>query len=96
MSHVTIIAIILVIAGMALVIFNHLQKRHVKCNSEDLKKAILSFYADDQEKTISQKHFIKNMVRHFNCSRKEAFYLLGKAREAQIVHMDEEGVRLMK
>lgn len=95
MSHVTTVAIILVIAGLALVIFNHLQKRHVKCTPDELKRAISSFYADDPGKTVPMKQFVKSMVRQFNCSRKEAFYLLGKAREQQIVRIGEEGVQLM-
>lgn len=95
MSPTTFIIIILVVV-VAIVVFNYLHNRRFHHNPENLKKRIDAIFAEATTESLPRTQFLQQLKDAYSCTQKEATYLLGQAREAGFVTVDEKQVRIVK
>lgn len=92
MNLSTIILIVVVVAGLAIVVYNHYHKKHIRYHVEHLRDAVTKIFADSKVGQMGRQDFLLALQHSFNCSRKETYYLYGKAREAGFIRADEKTV----
>ncbi len=95
MNQTSIIIIILAIV-VAIVVVNYLNNRRKHHSPENLKQKIDQIFAKANTDTISKKQFLMLLKNANSGTHKEATYLLGLARKAGFITVEENQVRMVK
>ncbi|MCI6619770.1 MAG: hypothetical protein MSD82_13065 [Prevotella sp.] len=95
MNQTSIIVIILAIV-VAIVVVNYLNNRRKHHSPENLKQKIDQIFAKANSDTMSKKQFLLLLKNAYSGTHKEATYLLGQAREAGFIMVEENQVRWVK
>lgn len=90
----TNVVIIVAVTILILAVFNYLHKKHVRFNKEDLTIKIKSIFEEHKADTLPKHDFVFALKGKYDCSRKEALYLFGKACELSIVKYEDKQVSL--
>ena len=95
MNTSTLIILIAVIICLALVVFNHFHKKHLHYHVEGLTQFVTDTLAASPNGIMERRLFLKNLRDHYNCSVKEALWLLGRAKEKGVVKYNDTEVTLL-
>lgn len=92
MKTVTIVILVAIVVCVAIVVAeNRLRKKH-HYHLEGLKDAVDKIFARHGGESMRRVDFLKALQHYYNSSRKETYYLFGKAREQGFVSADENEV----
>ena len=91
----TTIAVIVALALLVLAFFTYLHKKHVRFNKEDLTLKAKGIFDDAGTDMVDETDFVFALKEQYDCSRKEALYLFGKACEKGIVKGEDKKVCLV-
>lgn len=92
--NTTTVFVIVAIALFVLAFFTYMHKKHVRFNKEDLTLKSKKIFAAAGVDAIEEKKYLFGLKREYDCSRKEAHYLFGKACENGIVKVEDKMVTL--
>lgn len=92
----TIWIYVIIALCFALVIYNYLHKKHIHFTVAELATFINKVFEQANASSVEKKHFLASLKQHYHCSSKEAMYLLGKARENNLITVEEKNVKIVK
>ena len=90
----TNVVIIVTVTILILAVFNYLHKKHVRFNKDDLTIKIKAIFEEHKAETLPKQDFVFALKEKYDCSRKEALYLFGKACELHIVKYEDKQVTM--
>lgn len=92
MGHTTWIILLVLALALAFAYFNYAYKHTFRYNPEDLKKSVDNIFNKNGEVDVDRILFLKELRHAFNCSRKDAAYLLGQASRHNLLNINENKV----
>ena len=92
MGHTTWIILLVLALVFAFAYFNYAYKHTFRYNPEDLKKSVDNIFNKNNEDGVDRILFLKELRHAFNCSRKDAAYLLGQASRHNLLNINEDKI----
>lgn len=96
MNTSTIIILLAVVVCLALVVFNHYHKKSFHYRVEELVKFVNDTLNAQPGGVMERRAFLRTLRDHYNCSVKDALWLLGRAKEKGAVKYNDKEVTLIK
>ena len=83
---------IIVVAALclAMVLYRYHQKKNLRYHINSLQKAVDKIFSDTKEEGLTHTNFMVGLIHYYDCSRKEAYYLLGYAQKHGIIKVDDQ------
>lgn len=83
---------IIVIAALclAMVLYRYHQKKNLRYHVDSLQKAVDKIFSEAKDPGLSRTNFLMGLIHYYDCSRKEAYYLLGYAQKHGIIKVDDQ------
>lgn len=94
MNTSTIAIIVIVVVCLCLVAFNRYHHRHHHYHVDKLEETVKDILHTQPEKMMSRQAFLAALQHRYNCPGKEALWLLGYAKEHNIIKADDKWVEL--
>lgn len=88
-----ILILILVVLVVAFFIKHH--KHANDFSDEVVTRTVKSIFTDARRRRMSKDEFVKALKHKFNCTSKEAVYLVGKARTLKLIGVEHHDVMLL-
>lgn len=95
MSNTVIIIVAVIVLCVALVAYNHHSNKNRRFHVEGLGAAVKEILSNQPGGHMKREEFLRALRAKYNCSPKEALYLLGYARKHNLVHQDAQYVTLL-
>jgi hypothetical protein len=92
MGQTTLIILLVLAAALAFAYFNYAYKHTFRYNPDDLKKSVDNIFNKTSETDVDRIFFLKELRHAFNCSRKDAAYLLGQASRRNLLNINEDKI----
>jgi hypothetical protein len=92
MGQTTLIILLVLAVVFAFAYFNYAYKHTFRYNPDDLKKSVDNIFNKTNENDVDRIFFLKELRRAFNCSRKDAAYLLGQASIHNMLNINEDKI----
>lgn len=93
--NTTTVFIIVALALLVLAFFTYMHKKHVRFNKEDLTQKCKHIFSTAGVDSLDEKNFLFALKKEYDCSRKEAHYLFGKACEIGVIKVEDKKVALV-
>lgn len=94
MNTSTIAVIVVVVACVLIVASNRYHHRRHHYNVDKLDETVRGILTLQPDKVMKQKDFLVALQHRYNCPAKEALWLLGYAKEHNIIKADDKWVEL--
>lgn len=88
MKELTLIIVVAVLC-LAIVLYRYHQKKNLRYHISSLQKAVDKIFSETKGAGLSQDNFMVGLIHYYDCSRKEAYYLLGYAQKHCIIKVDD-------
>lgn len=94
MSQSVLFFIIVLVIVFAVMVSSYFHKRHHEFNMGDIEKAVRGAYPAGV-RSITKDELVKGVKKHFHCSSKDAYYIIGVARRKKLVDIAADHVTLL-
>ena len=95
MNPTMLIAAIVFLVGIALLFYRYIHRKKLHDNVEELQEVICLVFKEANKSPISQNRLIKGIKEHFDVNEKMALRLIGKARQENIITIQNDEVELL-
>lgn len=96
MKSATIVILVVVVVGLVLVALNRYHHSRHHYNVDKLAQFVKDVLATQPERMMRREDFVAALQCRYNCHRKEALWLMGYAREHNLIKADEKWVELKR
>ena len=94
MNNTTLIFGIILLIGLAMVIYKYTHRMGLHNNVEQLETVVRQIFKEAGKPVISQNRLIKGLKQHMDVNEKMALKLIGRARMEGFLKGDSENVEL--
>lgn len=88
--------ILVLVLAVLVVVFLVKHHRHANDFSDEVViRTVKSIFSEARKRRMTRGEFVKALKHKFNCTSKEAVFLLGKARTLRLVGVEQHDVMLL-